>query len=242
MPGSVDPARPGVRLTADGRPLREVVSYTRRGGRLSPAQERAWERYAEDWVVPEAEASRPGFDWTERFGRRAPLVIEIGSGVGETLAAVPRPELNVLGIEVWRPGVADTLRRLAKAGIDNVRMCSVDAVWLLEHTVAPGSLAELWTFFPDPWHKARHHKRRLVSPAFAALVASRLVPGGRWRLATDWADYAEQMVEVLDAEPSLRGGVVERWRERPLTKFERRGEAAGRAITDLAYARVGERA
>jgi tRNA (guanine-N7-)-methyltransferase len=144
----------------------------------------------------------------------------------------------VLGIEVWKPGVADTLRRLAKAGVDNVRMCSVDAVWLLEHTVAPGSLAELWTFFPDPWHKARHHKRRLVLPDFAALVAGRLAPGGVWRLATDWADYAEQMVEVLDGEPALRGGVVERWPDRPLTKFERRGGVAGRTITDLAYARV----
>ena len=237
MPGSVDPARPGVRLTADGRPLREVVSYTRRGGRLSPAQERAWTRYAGAWVVPEEEASREGFDWAACFGRTAPLLIEIGSGVGETLAAVPRPELNVLGIEVWRPGVADTLRRLAKAGIDNVRMCGVDAVWLLEHTVAPGSLAELWTFFPDPWHKSRHHKRRLVSPPFAALVASRLAPGGVWRLATDWADYADQMREVLDAEPRVSGGVVERWADRPGTKFERKGLAVDREITDLRYVR-----
>lgn len=237
MPGIVDPARPGLRLTEDGRPLREVVSYTRRGARFTPGQQRAWDAREAEWVVPEEDVAAPGFSWTERFGREAPLLIEIGSGVGETLAAVPRPEHNVIGIEVWKPGVADTLRRLEKVDIGNVRMCSVDAVWVLEHTVAPGQLSELWTFFPDPWHKARHHKRRLVSPSFAHLVASRLAPGGTWRLATDWAEYAEQMVEVLDAEPALSGGVVPRWAERPETKFERKGVAKGRVITDLAYTR-----
>ena len=108
----------------------------------------------------------------------------------------------------------------------------------MEHLFGPGELAELWTFFPDPWHKTRHHKRRLVTPAFAALAASRLAPGAVWRLATDWADYAEQMVEVLDAEPLLTGGVVPRWDERPVTRFERRGLAAGRTIIDLTYVRV----
>jgi tRNA (guanine-N7-)-methyltransferase len=119
-----------------------------------------------------------------------------------------------------------------------VRFCSVDAVWVLEHLVAPGQLAELWTFFPDPWPKTRHRKRRLVDAEFAALVADRLAPGGTWRLATDWADYAEQMLEVLAAEPRLEGGVVPRWAERPVTKFERKGLAQGRTITDLAYRRV----
>jgi len=238
MPGSVDPARPGVRLTEDGRPLREVVSYTRRGGRFTPVQQEAWDAREAAWVVPEEEVAAPGFEWDQRFGRTAPILVEIGSGVGEMLAGAPRPDHNVIGIEVWKPGVADTLRRLDRAGIENVRMCSVDAVWVLEHTIAPGALAELWTFFPDPWHKARHHKRRLVNPAFAALVASRLARGGVWRLATDWADYAEQMVEVLEAEPALSGGVVPRWEERPMTKFERKGVAKGRVITDLAYTRV----
>jgi len=238
MSGAVDPARPGVRLTEDGRPLREVVSYTRRGGRFTAPQQQAWDRHVEEWVVPEAEVAADGFAWADRFGREASYLVEIGSGVGEALASIPRPDHNVIGIEVWKPGVADTLRRLEKAGIDNVRMCSVDAVWVLENTIAPGELAELWTFFPDPWHKARHHKRRLVGPAFAALVASRLAPGGVWRLATDWVEYAEQMVEVLDAEPALSGGVVERWAERPHTKFERKGVAKGRVITDLVYTRV----
>jgi tRNA (guanine-N7-)-methyltransferase len=123
--------------------------------------------------------------------------------------------------------------------VANVRLCQVDAVWSMRHLVEPAGLQELWTFFPDPWHKKKHHKRRLVTPAFAALAASRLAPGGVWRLATDWPDYAEQMLAVLDAEPALAGGVVERWAERPVTKFERKGRNAGRPITDLAYTRVG---
>ena len=114
-----------------------------------------------------------------------------------------------------------------------------DAVWSLEHLIAPDGMVELWTFFPDPWPKTRHHKRRLVNPSFARLAASRLAPGGVWRLATDWSDYAEQMVRVLDAEPALEGGPVPRWEERPITKFERKGVEAGRTITDLAYRRVG---
>jgi tRNA (guanine-N7-)-methyltransferase len=117
-------------------------------------------------------------------------------------------------------------------------LLSVDAVWSMEHLVRPASLAALWTFFPDPWHKTKHHKRRLVTPSFARLVADRLAPGAEWRLATDWGDYADQMVEVLDAEPLLAGGVVDRWAERPVTKFERKGIAAGRPITDLAYVRL----
>ena len=129
----------------------------------------------------------------------------------------------MLAFEVWRPGVADSLWRVAEAGADNVRFCGVDAVWSLEHLLGPGSISELWTFFPDPWHKTKHHKRRLVTPPHAALVAARLRPGAHWRLATDWADYAEQMVEVLDAEPSLSGGRVERWADRPVTRFERKG-------------------
>jgi tRNA (guanine-N7-)-methyltransferase len=133
--------------------------------------------------------------------------------------------------------VADTFHRMAQAGVDNVRMLSIDAVWTLEHLLGPSSVAELWTFFPDPWPKQRHHRRRLVTPAFAAVAADRLVPGGLWRLATDWGDYAEQMREVLDAQPLLTGGVTGRWADRPLTRFERRGREAAREITDLTYRR-----
>jgi tRNA (guanine-N7-)-methyltransferase len=234
------PARPHHKLTEDGRRMREVLSYSRRGSRFTPRQAQAWADHQADWVIPDEAVDRPGFDLADWFGRRAPLVVEIGSGVGEATAALAaaRPDHDVLALEVWRPGVADSLWRVAEAGAHNVRFCSVDAAWFLEHLIRPDSVTELWTFFPDPWHKTRHHKRRLVSPRFASLAASRLVPGGRWRLATDWADYARQMVEVLDAEPALAGGAVERWAERPVTRFERKGLEKGREITDLCYRRT----
>ncbi len=237
--GGVRPARPHQRLTPDGRRMREVLTYSRRGARFTPRQQQAWEAHHEDWVIPDEAVDEPGFTWSAWFGREAPLVVEIGSGVGEATAALApsRAAYDVLAFEVWRPGVADALWRVAEAGATNVRFCSVDAVWSVEHLVAPEGLAELWTFFPDPWHKKKHHKRRLVTPEFAALATSRLTPGAVWRLATDWADYAEQMVEVLDDEPGLEGGVVPRWEERPVTKFERKGLAAGRSITDLMYVR-----
>jgi tRNA (guanine-N7-)-methyltransferase len=237
---SVRPARPHQRLTDDGRRMREVLTYARRGSRFTPRQREAWEAHHERWVVPDEAVDDPGFRWRDWFGREAPLVVEIGSGIGEATAALApaRAAYDVLALEVWRPGIADALRRVAETGATNVRFCAVDAVWSMEHLIGPGQLAELWTFFPDPWHKKRHHKRRLVSPEFAALAASRLALGATWRLATDWADYAEQMVEVLDAEPLLSGGVVPRFEERPVTKFERKGLTAGRTITDLAYLRV----
>jgi len=234
------PGRPHQRFTEDGRRIREVLSYSRRGNRFTPAQQEAWDAYHSAWVIPEDVVDEPGFRLSEWFGREAPLVVEIGSGVGEAtgVLAAARPAYDVLALEVWRPGVASALAHVAAAGATNVRLCSLDAVWALEHLVEPAGLAELWTFFPDPWPKSRHHKRRLVNARFAALVAGRLAHGGRWRLATDWSDYAEQMVEVLDAEPGLAGGVTERWAERPVTKFERKGLAAGRSITDLCYERA----
>jgi tRNA (guanine-N7-)-methyltransferase len=236
----IRPARPHQRLTDDGRRMREVLTYARRGSRFTPRQREAWNAHHERWVVPDEAVDDPAFSWRTWFGREAPLVVEIGPGVGEATAALApaRAAYDVLALEVWRPGIADALARVAETGATNVRFCSVDAVWSMEHLIGPGQVAELWTFFPDPWHKKRHHKRRLVSREFAALAASRLAPGATWRLATDWADYAEQMVEVLDAEPLLSGGIVPRWDERPVTKFERKGLAAGRTITDLAYVRV----
>jgi tRNA (guanine-N7-)-methyltransferase len=219
--------------------MREVLTYSRRGSRFTPSQQESWDAHHEKWVVPDEAVDDPGFGWPAVFGREAPVVVEIGSGIGEATAALAaaRPAYDVVALEVWRPGVAHTLGLLAEAGADNVRLLSVDAVWCLEHLFERGGVEELWTFFPDPWPKKRHHKRRLVTPEFARVVASRLRPGGTWRLATDWADYAGQMPAVLDAEPGLSGGVVERWSDRPVTKFERKGVAAGRAITDLAYRR-----
>ncbi len=241
QPGT--PPRPHQKLTEDGRRMREVLSYSRRGSRFTPLQAAAWKAHHEQWVIPDEAVDAEGFTFDTWFGRgpaeRDGLIVEIGSGVGEATAALAatRPSYDVLALEVWRPGVAATLALLSEAGADNVRLCSVDAAWSLEHLLGRDSIAELWTFFPDPWPKQRHHKRRLVSPAFAALAASRLRPGGVWRLATDWGDYAEQMVAVLAAEPALEGGAVERWVERPVTKFERKGVTAGRAITDLRYLR-----
>lgn len=237
--GPTLPARPHHRYTADGRRLREVLSYSRRGNRFTPQQQAAWDAHHEQWVIPDEAVDDPGFRFADWFGREAPLIVEIGSGVGEAtgVLAAARPAYDVLALEVWRPGVASSLARVAEAGATNVRFCSVDAVWVLETLIPRDGLAELWTFFPDPWPKTRHHKRRLVNARFAALAASRLTPGGVWRLATDWQDYAEQMRSVLDAEPALTGGVVPRWEERPVTKFERKGLEAGRSITDLCYTR-----
>ena len=239
MTQGVRPARPHTAVTADGRRVREVLTYSRRGSRLSDAQQEAWERHSARWWIADEAVDEPGFSLAARFGREAPLVVEIGSGIGEATAALAasRPGHNVLAFEVWRPGVAQTFLELERAGVDNVRLMSVDAVWSLEHVVTPAALAELWTFFPDPWPKHRHHRRRLVTPEFASLASSRLRAGAAWRLATDWAPYAEQMHRVLDGEPWLRGGPVERWADRPRTRFERRGVRAGREIVDLAYHR-----
>ena len=237
------PARPHTGFTADGRRLAEVLTYARRTSRLSHKQAETWERCRGRWWIPDKAVDEPRFDLDAYFGRRAPLVVEIGSGIGEATAALAaaRPELNVLAFEVWRPGLAETFLRLEANGATNVRMLSVDAVWSTEHLLGAGQVAELWTFFPDPWPKQRHYRRRLVSPAFAALAASRLEPGGLWRLATDWGPYADQMVEVLDATEGLVNvydGAAPRWEDRPRTRFERRGIRAGRQITDLAYRRI----
>ena len=245
--GAGDPAgrspegRPHVRFTDDGRPLREVLSYARRGSRFTAKQAGAWERRADEWVLgADAVQGLSGpLDVSGWFGREAPLYVEIGSGVGETTAsyAAAHPDVNVLAFEVWLPGVADALARLEAVAATNARLCTVDAAWSLDELFEPGSITELWTLFPDPWRKKRHHKRRLVNQPFIGRAASRLVLGGVWRLATDWADYAEHIDEAMATEPTLTGGRVERWAERPLTKFERRGIAEGREIVDFAYRR-----
>jgi tRNA (guanine-N7-)-methyltransferase len=231
------PARPHLKFTEDGRRIREVLSYARRGSRFTPSQQGSWEAHQHKWVIPDEAVDAADFSPARWFGREAPLVVEIGSGIGEATAALAarRPEHDILAFEVWRPGIAHSLGLLAEAGADNVRLIGVDASWAVEHLFGPGSIEELWTFFPDPWPKKRHHKRRLVSAHFAELVADRLRPGALWRLATDWAEYAAHMQVLLDAEPGLDGGPTERWAERPMTKFERKGITAGRAITDLTY-------
>ena len=222
---------------------------------MNASQEKAWTTLADDLVirVPARELSTSvhpdaHVDWAATFGREAPLFVEIGSGRGEALVALAEqhPEANVVAFEVFQPAVASTLSRINRHGVTNVRVVLANGVEGLEHLFAPATVAELWTFFPDPWHKPRHHKRRLVSPEFAALVASRLTRDGVWRLATDWSDYAEAMRKVLDAAPGLvnpHAGWAPRFAERPVTKYEARGLAAGRAVHDLEYRpvpRVGD--
>lgn len=225
---------------------RDVVSYVRRSARMSASQQRAWEAFRERWVIDIERGERStsvgptaGVDWVTAFGRSAPLIAEIGCGTGDSLVpmAAARPASNVVAFEVFEPAVAGTLSRLAREGVDNVRLVVADAAQALTRLVGPGSLSELWLFFPDPWPKVRHHKRRLLNPEFAALAAERLRPGGLWRLATDWADYAEAMRSVLDAEPALAELRDAGRGDRPITRFERRGLAAGRTITELAYVR-----
>ena len=174
------------------------------------------------------------FDAVRVFGRSAPLVLEIGSGMGEATAAMAAadPDRDVLAVEVHTPGLGTLLRRVEAAGLTNVRVLEGDAREVLADLLAPGSLDEVRVFFPDPWPKSRHAKRRLVTPAFASLVASRLRPGGRLHVATDWASYAEQVEQVLAGSDELV--VVSRDRgTRPVTRFEQRGLAAGRSPYDV---------
>jgi tRNA (guanine-N7-)-methyltransferase len=237
---------------ADRRTRRDVVSFVRRGNRMRPNHRRAWELYREHFLVevPRLETSTSvhpaaSLDLVQAFGRDAELIVEIGPGTGESLIpmAKARPQANVLAFEVYQPAIARILAQLAGNGLNNVRIVVADAVAAMEHLVPARSVAEIWLFFPDPWHKARHHKRRLLTPEFAALSASRMKPGAIWRIATDWADYAERMREVLDNDPSFANlypsGWAPRWDARPTTQFEQRGLDAGRQIFDLAYRRVG---
>ncbi|WP_199428968.1 tRNA (guanosine(46)-N7)-methyltransferase TrmB [Qaidamihabitans albus] len=222
--------------------LRSVVSYVKRGGRMTVGQQRAWEQL---WPSIGREVSdlEPGpIDFDAWFGRPAPVVLEIGSGMGETTSrlAAAAPEVNYVAVEVYEAGLGQLLLRAEKLGVENLRLLRGDAVTLLGEHVAPESLNAVRIFFPDPWPKKRHHKRRLIQPEFVSLVASRLARGGTLHLATDWADYAEQMLDVCSAEPALRNrfdGWAPRPEWRPVTKFEQRAEAEGRTSHDLIFVR-----
>lgn len=220
----------------------EPVSFARRGGRLTERQQSAWGALAATHVidVPRFGASTsvdPSFelDVTATFGRSAPVIVEIGSGRGESLvaSAKAKPDVNFLGLEVYRPGVAQTLVTMRHVGVDNIRLAMVNAPEAFATMLAPASVQEVRTWFPDPWHKARHHKRRLITIGFTELVARVLVPNGVWRIATDWDDYAEWINDVLATSPFVVGGRVPRFAGRVETRFERKGVAAGRAIHDF---------
>ena len=229
-------------------PHREVVSFVRRSARMNPSQERAWREHRETYLIDVARdtmstsvAPQDPLDWPAIFGRTAPLIVEIGAGNGDSLVAtaLAHPDIDIVGFEVFEPSIASTVGKLAAAGVTNARIVLGDGVQGLRHLVQAGSLEAVHAFFPDPWHKARHHKRRLLNPATCALITDRLRPGGVLRVATDWEDYALAMREVLDASvlTNVHDGWAPRFEERPLTKYEKRGLAAGRAVYDLCYRR-----
>ena len=214
-----------------------IRSYVLRQGRFSAGQQRAYQELMPRFGVPYAPAA---LDFAAVFGRRAPVVAEIGSGMGETTATIAEanPATDYLAIEVHLPGVGSLLKQLGERGISNVRVVAHDAVEVLRDMVPEGSLAAIHVFFPDPWPKKRHHKRRLLRHDFAALAASRLRPGGHLHFATDWKDYADQALEVLSATAGLANsahGFAPRPPSRPETKFERRGRRLGHEVYDLIF-------
>lgn len=234
--------------TAPAAPyLRRVRSFTRRGDRMPPRHQEAYDALAPDYVleVPRQEGTtttvHPAYslDVAEVFGRHAPLIVEVGPGSGDALraGAAARPDWDFLALEVWRPGIGQALLHLRSDPLPNVRFVEVDAALALETMLPPGSVTEVWTFFPDPWPKRKHLRRRIVQPPFAQAVCRALTSGGRWRLATDITDYAVHMRRVLDAEPQLELVSTERAALRPVTRFERKGAAVGREIADLTYRR-----
>ncbi|MBS1269218.1 MAG: tRNA (guanine-N(7)-)-methyltransferase [Gammaproteobacteria bacterium] len=214
----------------------------RREGRITRAQQRALSEY---WSQYGLDPRGRYFHWDRVFGREAPLVCEIGFGNGQALLEMARdaPDCNFIGVEVYRPGVGAFLLRLKEAGIGNVRVTITDAGDFLRECVAPVSLDKLLIFFPDPWPKKRHHKRRLIQGSFVDLAASKLKPGGTVHCATDWEDYAAWMVETLNTckmlkDASTPGRDAVRPAGRPYTKYERRGEGLGHRTWDLVFERI----
>ncbi|TCC33640.1 tRNA (guanosine(46)-N7)-methyltransferase TrmB [Kribbella sindirgiensis] len=217
-----------------------VYSTVRRSVRMTVGQKRVWQSHWSDLGRTQEDLPPGTLDLADWFGRTAPTVLEIGSGMGEATAqlAVAAPEVNHVAAEVYPAGLGQLMLWVEKYGLGNVRLLQGDALDFLRDHVAPGTLAGVRIYFPDPWPKKRHHKRRLVTAPFVALIADRLQPGGTLHLATDWADYADRMLEVCAAEPSLRNeydGWAPRPEWRPVTKFESRAQAEGREVRDLIF-------
>jgi len=216
-----------------------IRSFVHRRSHITARQQDALDRLLPQWSVP-FRASAINFE--QVFGRDAPTVLEIGFGMGETTEkiALARPEDNFLGVEVFNAGVGAMLQRIEESQLQNLRIIQHDAVEVVRDMIAPDSLAGVHIYFPDPWPKKRHHKRRLIQPPFVQLLASRLKPGGYIHCATDWEHYAHQMLEVLSAEPLLANtceGFAPRPDFRPLTKFENRGLRLGHGVWDLIFTR-----
>jgi tRNA (guanine-N7-)-methyltransferase len=228
-------------------PPRPLRSFVLRAGRMGSGQQRALETLAPQFLLPYT--GQP-LDWPATFGRSAPKVLEIGFGMGDATAqiAAARPDTDFIGVEVHVPGVGALLKRIGEQGLRNLRLIQHDAVEVLQHMLLPGTLDAVHVFFPDPWHKKRHNKRRLIQPPLVALLASRLAPGGTLHCATDWEPYAQQMLEVLSAEPLLANTVTDpapgssgyapKPDYRPLTKFEHRGLQLGHGVWDLVFQKL----
>jgi len=221
---------------------RRIRSFVKREGRLTKGQQRALE---ELFPVYGFKADESVFDLNKKFGRVAVKIIEIGFGNGASLAEIAKahPENDYLGIEVHRPGVGNLLLQIEKEHIQNIRVMCVDAVEVLEKNIADNSLDAVYLFFADPWHKKKHHKRRIVQQAFVQLLRKKLKTGGTFHMATDWQNYAEHMMEVMSAAEGFEntageGNYTERPAYRPLTKFEQRGQRLGHGVWDLIYRKV----
>ncbi|WP_258187057.1 tRNA (guanosine(46)-N7)-methyltransferase TrmB [Variovorax sp. WS11] len=238
-----DPTRDGAPPSDDTPPHplhRRLKSFVRRAGRTTDGQARAFAELGPIFLLPYR--AEP-LDLEAAFGRAAPTVLEIGFGMGEATAhiAALKPEINFLCCEVHEPGVGALLKRIGEQQLSNIRICAHDAVEVLDHMLLPGLLAGVHVFFPDPWHKKRHNKRRLIQPPLVRKLADRLAPGGYLHCATDWQPYAEQMLEVLSQEPLLRNtaaAYAPKPDYRPLTKFENRGLKLGHGVWDLVFERV----
>ena len=225
---------------------RAIRSFVRRAGRVTTGQAKAFGQWGPRFLL--AYQDTP-LDIAAIFGRTAPVVLEIGSGMGETTAhiAALRPDTDFIACEVHEPGVGALLKRIGEMGLDNVRVLSHDAVEVIDHMLPPWTAADsrsgidgVHVFFPDPWHKKKHNKRRLLQPALVARLAARLKPGGYLHCATDWEPYAQQMLEVLQSEPLLANtapGFAPKPDYRPLTKFENRGLKLGHGVWDLVFTR-----
>ncbi|WP_126452345.1 tRNA (guanosine(46)-N7)-methyltransferase TrmB [Sulfuriflexus mobilis] len=222
--------------------LRRIRSFVRREGRLTPGQQRALD---ELWPRFGIEHNETPLDLDAIFGRVAPRVLEIGFGNGASLLkmAQDNPGTDYLGIEVHRPGVGNLLLNIEREGVTNIRVMSEDAVDILKQQIPDASLDRVQLFFPDPWHKKKHHKRRIVQPDFVQLLYKKLKPGGRFHMATDWQHYAEHMLEVMTAAEGFKNisatnDYVERPGSRPLTKFEQRGHRLGHGVWDLIFEKI----
>jgi tRNA (guanine-N7-)-methyltransferase len=221
---------------------RTIRSFVVRAGRMGSGQVRALAELGPQFVLPYTPAP---FDFEKSFGRAAPQILEIGFGMGDATATIAQAHsaTDFIGVEVHTPGVGALLKHMAERGLSNLRLVQHDAVEVLQNMISPTSLAGVHVFFPDPWHKTKHNKRRLIQPEFVKLLASRLAPNGYLHCATDWQPYAEQMLQVLSQEPALRNTVnayAPRPAHRPLTKFENRGLKLGHGVWDLVFEKCSD--